>query len=193
LGTDMQSGQVFDLEELKSLRSELLLRMAIQNGILLFLIPMLLATVMVQAAHPASALVVALGYCVAAGMGALIWCHCGVRQAQIKAYLLVLETRLAPRGGWESWLPAHRIGGWLGTRWFVSTKGVFMGSQLAAVASALWIGSERDWPLLATAAAVMAATAWFLLVNPKESLDKLEETPGRRMRSAGSVAMDAHD
>lgn len=160
----------FDMIELQSLRQEVLLRILVQNLILLMLMPMLLATIWMMTVQPAAALLAALGYGLATGVGALIWCHCGVRQAQLKTYLLVLEERYAAKEGWESWLPVHRLGGTLGSRWFISTKGVFLGSQLSALAVGLWVVPTRPIGLLLLVCAVITCTAYFLLSNPKEGL-----------------------
>ncbi|QMW21471.1 hypothetical protein [Sandaracinobacteroides saxicola] len=167
----------FDLLELQSLRAELLLRMAVQNLILVLLLPLLLATFIVQLILPATAPLAALGFTVTAGAGALIWCHQGARQVQLKAYLMLLAARHTPDGGWESWLPDHPIGGRLGSRWFISTKGVLLGSQAAALVAAIIQAGLQPLPMLATVAAI-AVTAFFLLLNPKESTAPIPGRPG---------------
>lgn len=164
----------FDHAELISLRREMLLRIAIQNGLLLLVGPLLLAAIIAEIALPRSVGLVTLGFLVATGAMSLIWCHHGVRQAQLKAYLMLLEARMSATGGWESWLPRHRLGGWLGSRWFISTKGVFLGSQIAAVVSAVIVGAGRPLLWLPAAIVLVAGTAFFLLVNPKEGVEHVQ-------------------
>lgn len=171
------TAQRFDFVELASLRQEILLRMLVQNLVLVMVMPLLFASWLAAVLVPAAAMLIACGYCLAAGVGALIWCHNGVRQAQIKAYLLVLEGRYADGSGWERWLPAHRLGGILGARWLISTKGVLIGSQLAAVAAAVVVTPGGVWPWGAAQAIVIVTTAAFLLFNPRESLQPIAAQP----------------
>ena len=162
--------QALDIAELSSLRTEMLLRIAAQNLLLLMIGPMLVGTVIAEIALARSSGLVTLSFLVATGAMALIWCHHGVRQAQLKSFLLVLESRLGATEGWESWLPRNRVGGRLGSRWFISTKGVFLGCQLAAIAAAALSGADRAWMWLPIAGLLFLGTAFFLLINPKEGL-----------------------
>lgn len=159
----------FDRSEMEALRSELRQRAWLQNLGLLLQPPLLLAALSLALTRPGAAAAAFFIFIVGAGAVALNWCHHGVRTAQIKRYLLVLERRYAGETGWESWLPRHRIGGFLGTRWFISTKGVFMGSQAVALLTALRLGDLRsDAFLLLLSALATLATAGFLIANPKE-------------------------
>lgn len=157
-----------DLEELRSLRMEIIFRIFWQNVLLLSTIISFMAATGVQVFLPAMAGILALGFCIATGAASLIWCHMGVRQAQIKTYLLELDQRYRAGQGWEAWLPDNKIGGLLGSRWVVSTKGVFISLQL----SSILLGTALVWPDLhwTTLAALLTlgGTTGFLLTNPKE-------------------------
>ncbi len=163
--------QHFDFAELSSLRREMLLRIAFQNLLLVMMGPMLIGSVIAEIALPRSSGLVMLGFLVATGAMSLIWCHHGVRQAQLKTYLLLLEARLSPAGGWENWLPRNPVGGMLGSRWFISTKGVFLGSQAAAIAAATVSGAGNPWMWGPIACLLFLGTGFFLLINPKEGLE----------------------
>lgn len=163
--------QAFDLVEMTSLRKEMLLRIAVQNLLLLMIGPMLVAAVIAEIALERSSGLVTLAFLAATGGMALMWCHHGVRQAQLKAYLLILESRLGSAHGWESWLPNNRVGGRLGSRWLVSTKGVFLGCQVAAIVAAALSAADRPWVWMPIAALLFLGTAFFLLINPKEGLE----------------------
>jgi hypothetical protein len=161
-------GIAFTLAELHGLREEMNCRIGIQNACLVATAALIPLSLAVQIAAPAQALLGALAACVAIGLLALIWCHNGVRQSQLHLYLRGLEKRLSADGGWEHWLPCHPVPGPLGSRWFISTKGGFIGAQGAIVAGGLWL---QGTPVLLTALPLLAigCTAWLLLTNPELS------------------------
>lgn len=108
-------------------------------------------------------------YAIAVGILALNWCHHGVRTAQIKRYLVLLEQRHASKSGWESWLPANRIGGRLGSRWLISTKGAFIGSQMAGAGGGFLLSEEAMVsPLFFTSVLAIIVTGALLFTNPRE-------------------------
>ncbi len=125
--------EVFDEHELRYLRSELLLRMGIQNLVLIGLIPLFAGFVALSVSLPSSDGWLAVAYVVCTSMGALYWIHSAARTVQIKTYLRTFDERFGGGAGWESWLAGHRLHGIAGARWFISTKAVFVGSQIAAV------------------------------------------------------------
>lgn len=149
------------------LRRELALRILLQN--VLLIVSLILATVFAAIAIilPEGAWLAAAAHG-AIGLGAVLqWCHHGIRTKQIKAYLLTLDPE-GSGGGWELWLPANRPNSWLGSRWMISTKGVFLGLQLALMLLAGLQGPSLE-PLLAGASAgLLLTSAAFLLTNPKE-------------------------
>ncbi len=157
----------FDQTELAALRSELLLRSAIQNGTIILLAPMLLVATWIALEHSQRAQFVYLVHTITVGMAALNWCHHDVRISQVRGFLLLLEQRHCSGVGWESWLPAHRIGGLLGSRWFISTKGVFVGSQIVGAAGGYLLADLSVSPLLILSVLATTVTGALLLTNPK--------------------------
>lgn len=154
-------------EEYRALRQEVLLRILIQNTILLILMPLLLAAVVAAACDPRHASEIGLAMVGATGMGALFWSHSAARTVQLKAYFRLMESR-TEGFGWESWLAQSRFRGILGSRWFISTKGVFIGCQMAALVTCGGLIGEplRDLLPLVLGGAVTLLTAC-LLVHPK--------------------------
>lgn len=158
----------FDDVEHTSLRHEILVRILIQNLIILSAIVLFNITLIGMIIVPHEAKAIALAYGLTSGAAALGWCHNGVRQAQIKSYLLMIEAQMSPRGGWETWLPRNRIGGILGTRWFIATKGVFIGSQLIAAGMSFVMATTPADSSAVLLVLPIAATVLILLINPKE-------------------------
>ncbi|MFN7225584.1 MAG: hypothetical protein ACK4MS_16370, partial [Paracoccaceae bacterium] len=56
----------------------------------------------------------------------------------------------------------------LGSRWMISTKGVFLGLQLAMIVLAWRMAPVADGIFVSFAAVLLLASAGFLLTNPKE-------------------------
>jgi hypothetical protein len=154
------------------LKRELLLRMGVQNGVIVLNAILFLATADLQfllAHHPAH---IALGFGLFAAILASIWCHHGARQAQIKQYLLLLQSRHATDEGWEGWLPRHGLTGLLGSRWFLSTKATFIGSILALGGNGLYLDhSAEGIRVTVLTMLVLAGVTLLLLGNPKEQLE----------------------
>lgn len=123
-----------------------------------------------MAMRPEMSMMLALSLGLGVGVFSLVWCHNGVRQCQIKSYLLLLADRHSSDGGWERWLPDDRMPGILGNRWFIATKGAMMGAQVSAVALAVHLGGQPQGHILLAMVLVIAGTAWLLLTNPKEGL-----------------------
>lgn len=146
-------------------KTELLVRIAIQNLTLLMAVAVFAGLGMAGVAWAKSAWVVACVHAVVSG-ALLQWCHNGVRTMQLKAFLLEREGRQP--SDWEVWLPSHRPERLLETRWFISTKGVFLGLQVAMAGLAVATVGIR--PLWASAACAIALlfSAGLLLTNPKE-------------------------
>jgi hypothetical protein len=95
----------------------------------------------------------------------LQWCHHGVRTMQIKQYLLLI---VPGEKGWEHWLPANRPKTLLGSRWMISTKGVFLGLGLAEVWLAALLAPQFMLLPAVISAGLWLAAAGFLFTNPKE-------------------------
>ncbi|MFN7222728.1 MAG: hypothetical protein ACK4MS_01755 [Paracoccaceae bacterium] len=148
------------------LRRELALRILLQNLLLILSLAPFTAFALLALARPEAAWGAAAGQG-AAGLGvALQWCHHGIRTKQIKDYLLTIDS--AQADGWERWLPANRPRTLLGSRWMISTKGVFLGLQLAMIVLAFRMASEPDIFFISVAAVLLLVSAGFLLTNPKE-------------------------
>lgn len=160
-------------DEAGDLRRELLLRILLQNGLLILSLALFTAFAILALLRPGAAWAAAAGHG-AAGLGAALqWCHHGIRTRQIKHYLLMIDadtdTGDTPgQGGWERWLPANRPQTLLGSRWLISTKGTFIGLQLAMIGLALRVAPVVDPTLALVALGLVGVTAGFLLTNPKE-------------------------
>lgn len=151
-------------DELHMLRQELWLRIALQNLLLILAVALFAVAAMLAIGLPQSAGPIGLAQNLATGMLAVQWCHHGVRTMQIKTYIVAAERSRAVT--WESWLPAHRPKRLLGTRWMISTKGVFLVAMAAM--PALAAGSATSVPWLAAMAVATACIAILLFTNPKE-------------------------
>ena len=105
-----------------------------------------------------------------------MWGHNGARTLQIKIYLRdVLEPRILEdgRGGWERALAGMRVQGFLGSRWFVSTKGFLMTSQLLATVLILVMGDDSPED-------IMLAVGSFLLLLSTAHLTRYPEVDDGR-------------
>lgn len=151
--------------ELTSLRRELLVRIVFQNALLLISVVIFLFVAWLSFAHQDQAWTIAFAHGVTVLAMVLQWCHHGVRTKQIKEYLLSIYSE---EHGWERWLPAHRPNTLLGSRWLVSTKGVFLGLGLASMLLAELLDAPRDTFPLVLALGLWLASALFLFTNPKE-------------------------
>jgi hypothetical protein len=151
--------------ELTTLRQELLLRIRLQNLLLMIAVGVFAAFAALGVTHPRYAWLAAAAQGGASLALALQWCHHGIRTRQIKQYLLVADPNPA---GWERWLPANRPPGLLGARWMVSTKGVFLGLGLGMMGIAAFLEPAPAALPMTIAPALWAASLWFLITNPKE-------------------------
>lgn len=142
-----------------------MIRICIQNLLLILSALCLLVTVGIIASHANNAMVIGFANQCVLLCFALQWCHHGVRTKQIKAYLLLINP---DSDGWENWLPANRPTGLLGSRWLVSTKGVFIGLGASSIVSSSVIQVPFSLTPFALSLAVCTSTAVFLLTNPKE-------------------------
>lgn len=148
------------------LRRELALRILLQNLLLILSLALFAAFALLALARPGAAWGAAAAQGAASLGAALQWCHHGIRTKQIKEYLLIVDSSYT--GGWERWLPANRPRTLLGSRWMISTKGVFLGLQLAMIVLALWISPVPAGFFIFVSVILLLASAVFLLTNPKE-------------------------
>lgn len=148
------------------LRRELALRILLQNLLLILMLALFTAFGILALARPEVAWGAAAAQGAASLGAALQWCHHGIRTKQIKEYLLTIDN--GQTDGWERWLPANRPRTLLGSRWMISTKGVFLGLQLAMIGLALQTEPLSDAFLMFVSTALLLASAGFLLTNPKE-------------------------
>lgn len=151
--------------ELSSLRNELLLRIALQNVLLILTTGLFCGIAAVCLVAPFHAWLFAVTLNCAVLALALQWCHHGIRTAQIKRYLVLADTEPS---GWEHWLPVNRPSRLLGTRWIISTEGVFLGLGGAIVCLAAWLDPSPGWVLPLGSSVLWCATEGFLFTNPKE-------------------------
>ncbi|MBL4929992.1 hypothetical protein [Fuscibacter oryzae] len=152
--------------EIASLRQELLLRILFQNTIIQVLVVLFVLMAGLAILRPEQAGFVSLIFQIATLASALQWCHHGIRTRQIKQFLTLTasgETGLL----WEDWLPANRPPSLLGSRWMISTKGVFLGLAMAMLGVDLILATAASF-CGRLAAVLWLATAGFLLTNPKE-------------------------
>lgn len=150
-------------EEVGFLRRELILRMTLQNLVLIILMPLLMLSFVLGIDRPGFGAWIALAYVIASGMGALYWAHSGARTVQIAAYLRLQEER-SGHAGWETWLKANPFPRPLGSRWTISTIGVFLGSQLLVITlvGIILDAGPVDWPVVGGAFVGLIGTACIL-------------------------------
>lgn len=153
--------------EVQSLRHELKLRILFQN-ILLQGLPIVFTALAVTATLvPSASSVLCLVFQCVMLVAILQWCHHGIRTAQIKTFLDEINPD-GTLGLWESWLPQNRPATLLGSRWLVSTKGVFLGLGLVMLVLDMSFSSPvRIGPFVASVLAWITG-AIFLFTNPKE-------------------------
>lgn len=154
-------------DDAKVLRRELALRILLQNLLLILALLLFAALAVLALVRPEIAALAAAVQGVTGFGLALIWCHHGIRTQQITQFLL-RDDAAAPRQDWENWLRANRPQTLLGSRWLISTKGVFIGLQTGALLLAWWLSDGSDMAPLALAGVLLLASAGFLLTNPKE-------------------------
>ncbi|RLU01212.1 hypothetical protein [Ketobacter sp.] len=150
--------------EYSALKAEMLLRIAIQNLVILVAIVLFVPSALLIVTAPQYASVLALIYVAANLALALQWCHQGVRQCALKQAILACDQAAGRDSSWETWLPTQRPASMLGSRWFISTKLVFIGLSAAAIVLAI---KCFDVVLLCSAI-VFFITVAVLLTNPKE-------------------------
>lgn len=162
-----------EASDVRYLQREMLFRMFVQNVSILLNATAFLVVVVVQNVIASAASGLALGFCLFSAVLAAIWCHHGARQAQIKDYLMLVQSRLTQADTWESWLPRNGYSGLLGSRWFVSTKATFIASALAASLFGWLLDNSPHAPVVAAISLVVSLCASALLLsNPKEGVAK---------------------
>jgi len=164
---------VFDIEREDAiyLKRELLFRMGVQNGVIVINAILFLVTAYFQLLFDRNPAQIALSFSLFSAILASMWCHHGARQAQIKAYLLLLQARHSSDQGWEGWLPRHGFTGLLGSRWFLSTKATFIGSVAAACGNGIYLDRSGEALRISIATVlVLIGLTVLLLTNPKERL-----------------------
>lgn len=145
---------------------ELALRILMQNVLLILSLVLFAAFAILAFVLPAMAWAATAAHG-AVSLGAVLqWCHHGIRTKQIKEYLLTIDS--GQTDAWERWLPANRPSTLLGSRWMISTKGVFLGLQLGMIGLALQIAPVSDEFFVSATMILLLANAGFLLTNPKE-------------------------
>lgn len=157
-----------DRDEMRSLRAEMMVRIIFQNILILLCLALFAIAGFIAAAVPGSAIPAAFCYSLTCLFLAAAWCHHGVRQAQIKTYVMRMERRQGRLDSWESWLPHNRLGGWLGSRWVISTKLPLVVLPTAATVWAAHAGGAAERPLLLVNAVLIAIGGWLLWTNPRE-------------------------
>lgn len=154
-------------EDRTVLRRELALRILLQNLLLILSLAIFTGFAIFSMTTPQSVWATASMHGAAGLAAALQWCHHGIRTKQIKDYLLSMDGGDGSNG-WENWLPANRPNKLLGSLWMVSTKGVFIGLQLAMILLAIWISPSADGLFMTVSLVMVGATTFFLITNPKE-------------------------
>lgn len=152
------------VEEYSALKTEMLLRISIQNLTILTTVILYLPTALLIVIFPSFSAALAFVYGVANLALALQWCHQGVRQCALKQAVLSRDKEAGRGSSWEIWLPSQRPNNILGSRWFISTKLVFIGLNL----STLFLSLTDFGFLFLLAIAMLLITTVSLLTNPKE-------------------------
>lgn len=150
--------------EYGGLKAEMMLRIAIQNLTILGAVAVFSGTAVLTTLVPEQAGKLALLQSLATLALALQWCHQGVRQCALKQAILDRDARAGRVDGWETWLPSTRPTGPLGSRWFVSTKAVFIGLTAASIGFSTQDFGPSAWGAVVTLIIITTA----LLTNPRE-------------------------
>lgn len=150
--------------EYGALKAEMMLRIAIQNLTILGTVGVFSSTAILTTLVPEQAGRLALLQSLATLALALQWCHQGVRQCALKQAILDRDACAGRLDGWENWLPGARPTGPLGSRWFVSTKAVFIGLTVASIGFSAQDFGPSAWGAVVTL--IMITTV--LLTNPRE-------------------------
>lgn len=151
-------------EEYRALKAEMLLRITIQNCSIFGAVGLFTVCAVLAVTFPQDAAALAFVQSVVTLALALQWCHQGVRQCALKQAIQKRDKDAGRAGGWEDWLPSQRPNGVLGSRWFISTKAVFVGLNAVSILLAL---PSYDF-LFVAACAILSLTTVSLLTNPKE-------------------------
>lgn len=163
---DEQTTGAVVADPLAPIRTELLLRIVLQNLTLLIAAAGFAGLAALLVGLAAQAWPICSAYA-ALSLALLVqWCHHGVRTMQIKQYITLQEQ--ADLTSWEGWLPANRPDRLLGTRWLISTKGVFLGLQLAMAILAARLSPQTFDFFTAVCAGIFVASVALLVTNPKE-------------------------
>ena len=141
-----------------ALRQELDIRIFLQNLFLLVLVVTWAVLASLSVAMPVRTFEMSLVFDALAFSLAIMWSHSGVRHAQMRGYLLeVLEPEMSSAGmGWERYLRDRRPASRLGSRWWISTHGLFAGLPIAF--------SLLVWRLTGDGAAILVALPWAVLI-----------------------------
>ena len=155
--------------ELSSIRRELLFRIGIQNLLLIAAVLLFFGMACCLVMKPQQLPLIAILHATISIALLAQWCHHGVRTMQIKKFILLTETARKDIT-WEEWLPKNRPRSWLGSRWAISTKGVFLGLQVMML---LPLTVEEpltfwDHPYVIITLVILGVSTWLLLTNPKE-------------------------
>ena len=155
--------------ELTSIRRELLFRIGIQNLLLIVAVLLFFGMAYCLVMKPQQHGLIAILHATISIALLAQWCHHGVRTMQIKKFILLVETTRND-STWETWLPKNRPRSWLGSRWAISTKGVFLGLQIMMLLPLIIEEPLTFWrhPYVIITLLIFGASTWLLLTNPKE-------------------------
>jgi hypothetical protein len=141
-----------------AIRQELDLRILIQNGLLVIHVLLAGAAVILMVGQSDRDVVrTSILFDLLAFSLAIMWSHSDYGHQQMGAYILAhIDDDEDPAGmGWERFLKSHRPVGLLGSKWFISTHGLWMGLPVA-VALFAW---ERTGFLASILAAAVCVGA----------------------------------
>lgn len=142
----------------------MLLRVAIQNITIFIVVALFLPAGLLIVIAPSHSGLLALVYALVNLGLALQWCHQGVRQCALKQAILARDKEAGRNDAWEMWLPSQRPASLLGSRWFISTKLVFIGLCAWSIVLAI---TDFGFPLIGAMVTFIILTV-ALLTNPKE-------------------------
>jgi len=162
------TAQTLALIEYRALRHELLMRMLVQNLLTVLQPLLLLGCYGLALTHPLQAPITALVFLFTSLAASAQWCHMGVRTVHLKTFIMQSEERLGAEFTWESFLPGARPKSLLGSRWVISTKGVFLLVQGLAILIPSSLDIASSFWFLTIAICVLGASQWLLFTNPKE-------------------------
>jgi hypothetical protein len=165
-----------EIIEYKILKNEMIARILLQNCLLFMATGLFSAFVLAIILLSAHVWLLCMTYSVVSAAISVQWCHHGVRIAQLKKYIMIVERPNREQITWEQWLPENRPKTILGSKWLVATKGVLIGLQLYVILLSIYIAKEIDLALSLVSVLLLVITSTVIITNEKEKVEKIVDS-----------------